>query len=115
MSKNSEVVGIAVLLLILSSKDNLSTNGNNSPVGSLFRAVQINGILRELHKFTDVINRVDHLGQIALNPPELPKLSSPEQLLGGNLPDLSNIVETMGPLLSAFTGNSQRENQNDIF
>ena len=115
MSRNSDVVGILLILLFITNGNNQSAPGGFSSLGNILKAVQVNGLLNELHKFTAVINRVDNLGQMALNPPEISKLPPPDQLFAKRMPDLSNIIETMGPLLSVLSKDSGKENQNDIF
>lgn len=78
---------------------------------------------------TDIMNRMDNLGQMVLNPPPPPKLPPPGELFGKAMPDLSGIIENIGPLMAAFTGGAGSggsskfdmnslfgdENENDIF
>lgn len=78
---------------------------------------------------TDIMNRMDNLGQMVLNPPPPPKLPPPGELFDKAMPDLSGIIENIGPLMAAFTGGAGSggsskfdmsslfgdENENDIF
>lgn len=106
MAKNTQVIGIAAVLLILTSR---SQNFPGSrPAGELLKTFEIGSLLKDLHKMTDIMNRVDNLGQMALNPPPAPKLPSPDELFGKTMPDLSNIAENIGPLMAAF-GLNQRD------
>ena len=45
------------------------------------------------------MNKVDHLGQMAVNPPKLPE---PAELVNTDaLPDLSGIMDMLSPLLKS--------------
>ena len=143
MAKNSGIIGGAAVLLIAAASgqgglgDILgggSSQGRQRPPAPLggglpIKAFELGSILKDLHKMTDIMNRMDNLGQMVLNPPPPPKLPPPGALFGKAMPDLSGIIENIGPLMAAFTGGSGSggsskfdmnslfgdENENDIF
>lgn len=84
MPKNTELIGLVLLLVILNKKSNL---------------------LYDLHKMTDLLDRIDRLSTTA-----------------NSLPDLNSIMQKIGPLMSAINSNSlpsyddyDEENRNAIF
>lgn len=119
MAKNSNVIGIAAILLILASKEgngssDFSGKGNSNLVRGL-PSIEINGILNDLHKLTFIMNHMDNLGQMALHPSERPKLPPPSEMISRAIPDLGNIMEAVAPFLSALGNDSDSESKNDIF
>lgn len=115
MAKNSNIIGIAAVLLIIAAKNDSGGKSGLAGGGSLLPSIEIGGILSDLHKLTSIMNHMDNLGQMALNPPERPKLPPPSELISKAIPDLGNIVEAVAPFLSAFGGETDYENENDIF
>lgn len=101
MAKNTEVFGIAAILLIIAARGQ-GTQGPLRPGGELLKTFEIGSLLNDFHKMTGIMNRVDNLGQMALHPPDPPKLPPPDELFSKAMPDLSNIVENMAPLMAAF-------------
>lgn len=101
MAKNTQVFGIAAILLILAA-GNQGMQGSSRPAGELLKSFEIGSLLNDLHKMTDIMNRVDNLGQMALHPPDPPKLPPPDELFSKAMPDLTSIVENMAPLMAAF-------------
>lgn len=64
-------------------------------------------LIGDFHRMTEVMGKVDHLGQMAVNPPKLPE---PAELINTSaLPDLSSMAEMLGPLLGKL-GNGNTEN-----
>ena len=75
MSKNKGALGIAALLLIFTASD----NAPGRPVRDvaprpLLRPARPDVLLNDLHRMAELIGRMDRWGQMALHPPELPKL-----------------------------------------
>lgn len=100
MAKSSEVIGIAAAVLILASKN---PGGLSSPVSaSLLKTVEIGSLINDFHRMTDIMNRMDNLGQMVLHPPQPPKLPPPTELFSKAMPDLSNIIDNIAPLMAAF-------------
>ena len=57
---------------------------------------------------------MDRLGQMALHPPDLPKLPAGDMFGSGKgVPDLSGLMENLGPLMAAFGSGSQRSAEGD--
>lgn len=112
MAGNTEVIGIAALVLALASR-NTDTAPHHG--GEIFRTPEIHGLLRDFHRMTDIMNRFDNLGQMALNPPQPPELPAPEELFSRAMPDLSNIIDTVAPIVSALGFGQKEESENDIF
>ena len=83
MPKNTEILGVMFLLLLLRKEQNLN----------------------QLHKIAQLINNIDHISKIALNPQILSAFSS---------------LENLNPLLSSLSGDHNveeydDENRNAIF
>ncbi len=129
MSKKPGAAGFAAILLIAALRRSESDMNPQSgsyrsrpfsgflPGGGIIRAFEAESVLRDLHRITEIINRMDSVGQVVLNPPPLPKLPPPSQLLG-SLPDLSSIMGSIGPLMAALGSghtDSDDENENAIF
>ena len=131
MAKNSNVIGIAAILLILaagndSGKPGMDHSGGfgsggrgaghasrgadsssrNGILGGILPPIEIGGILNDLHRLTFIMNHMDNLGQMALNPSERPKLPPPSEIISKAIPDFGNIIETVAPLLSVLGGDS---------
>lgn len=119
MAKNSNIIGIAAVLLILASRndsDKASLPGKSSGgLLGILPSIEIGGILKDLHKLTFIMNHMDNLGQMALNPSERPKLPAPSEMISRAIPDLGNIMEVVAPLISAMGGDSNGENENALF
>lgn len=128
MSKKPGAAGFAAIILIaaISRAETAGTHPSGYhgrtfagliPGSGIIRAFEAESVLRDLHRITEIINRMDGLGQMVLNPPPLPKLPPPSQLLN-SLPDLNNIVGSIGPLMAALNSaqtDSDDENENAIF
>lgn len=114
MNSNSGILGIAAVILIAtaakheSSPDSLKTQWakHSGHAGLLPGSFDLGRTLKDLHRITDIINRMDSLGQMVLNPPPAPKLPSPGEILGNSLPDLSGIIDNIGPILSILSKNN---------
>ena len=94
MPKNSDIIGAALLLLLLSNRQSQGTS--ISQLNKLLNSFEINSIINELHRLSHIINRLDNLGQMALNALRIAEL------------------EKFTPLISSLI-NSEDENQNAIF
>lgn len=121
---NSNVLGIAALLLILAAQGEKGDGIRRTDAGAktaLLPLLEVGEVLNDFHKLTFIMNHMDNLGQMAIHPSERPKLPPPSELITKAIPDFSNIVETLAPFLSAFSGegidfgDSRHENKNDIF
>jgi len=69
MPKNSDIIGAALLLLLLSNRQSQGTS--ISQLNKLLNSFEINSIINELHRLSHIINRLDNLGQMALNAPRI--------------------------------------------
>lgn len=119
MGKNSETIGVVLLVLLIAGA--LGDNGNavsgsrqganHTGLNGLSRLLPVKGLeftslARDFHRMVDVMGKVDNIGQMAVNPPKLPE---PSQLINTSaLPDLSGIMEVMGPLLNNFNGTNEK-------
>ncbi len=75
-------------------------------------------LAKDFHRMVGIMGKVDGLGQMALNPPNLPnqpkppnfqKAAEPESLINASaLPDLSGMMNMLAPILSSL-GGSQGE------
>ena len=91
MAKNTGVLGIAAVLLIIKGR-------GSQGLGSF----QPEPVLSDLHRIAGIVNRMDQMGQMALHPPKLPSLPPPGELLSSDPADLKGLMEAFGPVLSAF-------------
>ena len=122
MNNNSGIIGIAAVILIAAAagqEPSFSSLKSHSPkhtryAGMLPGAFDLISVLKDLHRVTDIINRMDNLGQMVLNPPPTPKLPSPGDLLDNSMPDLSGIIINIGPLLSVLGKNTNNYTDNSF-
>lgn len=111
MSRNSDVLILLLLLLLLDDLRRTEENGflpaygaaaaefSGRPPGP-FRMPEPVRLLGDFHRMTEVMGKVDHLGQMAMHPPKLPE---PAELINTSaLPDLNGMMEMLGPLLGKF-------------
>lgn len=71
-------------------------------------------LAKDFHRMVGIMGKVDGLGQMALNPPNLPnqpnppnfqKAAEPESLINASaLPDLSGMMNMLAPILSGLGG-----------
>lgn len=109
MANNSGIIGVAAVLLIAAASGQGGLN--SAPRGGVAKAFELGSVLKDLHRMTSIMNRMDNLGQMVLNPPAPPKLPPAGEIFSKAMPDLNGIIENIGPLLAAFGG----ENENDTF
>lgn len=117
MSSNKDILGIAVLLVLITTKGKGGLGGLGSfgiqPASS---PLDMARTINNFHHVTQVINKIDSLGQTALNPPPinqlLPMVSNDEGPF-----NIGKIVKTISPILDSFGNNYQGddENQNALF
>ncbi len=70
-------------------------------------------LAKDFHRMVGIMGKVDGLGQMALNPPNLPnqpkppnfqKSAEPESLINASaLPDLSGIMNMLAPIMSGLS------------
>lgn len=112
MNRNSDILILLVLLVLLAEfRDAQSpypaqgfTPSSNAALPGrpprLLRMPEPVRLIGDLHRMTEVMGKVDHLGQMAVNPPKLPE---PAELINTSaLPDLSGMMDMLGPLLGRF-------------
>ena len=132
MSRNNEWILILFLLLLAASADDspvpllsgslrssqspFSYPGLEDPDSAPYRADHSPGrplrlrfpeparLAGDFHHMVHVMNKVDQMGQMAVNPPKLPE---PVKLVNTDaLPDLSGIMDMLGPLLKGSSAGS---------
>ena len=95
MGKNTDVIGVILLLFLVSGV--LGDKGLGSG-RSLLGGLEPIGLVSDFHRMVGVMDKLDSMGQMVINPPKLPE---PSQLINTNaIPNLDGIIEMMGPLLS---------------
>ena len=95
MGKNTDVIGVILLLFLVSGV--LGDKGRGSG-RSLLGGFEPIGLVSDFHRMVGVMDKLDSMGQMVINPPKLPE---PSQLINTNaIPNLDGIIEMMGPLLS---------------
>ena len=95
MGKNTDVIGVILLLFLVSGV--LGDKGRGSG-RSLLGCLEPIGLVSDFHRMVGVMDKLDSMGQMVINPPKLPE---PSQLINTNaIPNLDGIIEMMGPLLS---------------
>lgn len=95
MGKNTDAIGIILLLFLVSGV--LGDKGRGS--GRLLPGnLEPIGLVSDFHRMVGVMEKLDSMGQMVINPPKLP---DPSQLINTNaIPNLDGIMEMVGPLLS---------------
>lgn len=77
-----------------------------------FRPPHPAALAKDFHRMVGIMGKVDNLGQMALNPPPIPKppkTSEPESLINASaLPDLSGIMDMLGPIMSDLGGSGEK-------
>jgi len=120
MGRNGEGVGVVLLLLLagsMLSSSNMGSAGRSvessvGRAGSSFpgragsrlplSVPDLGSLAGEFHRMVGIMEKVDSLGQMAVNPPRLPE---PSQLINTSaLPDMSVLMDVMGPILGNLTG-----------
>ena len=95
MGKNTDVIGVILLLFLVSGV--LGDKGRGSG-RSLLGGLEPIGLVSDFHRMVGVMDKLDSMGQMVINPPKLPE---PSQLINTNaIPNLDGIIEMTGPLLS---------------
>lgn len=109
MGRNSDIIGVVLLLLVLSGGNSGYGLPGNSQArqgrsGSRLPLTRpdLGSLAGEFHRMVGLMEKVDSLGQMAVNPPRLPE---PSQIINTSaLPDMSSLMEMVGPLLGNLTG-----------
>ena len=103
MPINIDVWKILVVFLLL--------KGNVQPA-----SINLGTVAYELHKISRFINRLDNLGQLALNAPTSSDFLTPSGTKDNSFPDVNTLMESLGPIISALgTKYNDDENRNAIF
>ena len=95
MGKNSDAIGVIILLLLLAG-----TMGDKSgkPGFSLLKGLEPVSMIDDFHRMVNVMEKLDSMGQMAINPPKLPE---PSQLINTSaIPNLDGLMEMVGPLIN---------------
>ena len=95
MGRNSDAIGVILLLLLVSGALGDKGTGPRRPLlGSLEPVSMVN----DFHRMVSVMDKLDSMGQMVIKPPKLPE---PSQLINtGAIPNLDGIMEMVGPLLN---------------
>ena len=110
MNNQNSIGVVLLLLLVFAALD----GGNAGPVpGSATAPVRPPhpaALAKDFHRMVGIMGKVDNLGQMAFTPPKPPKppkASEPESLINASaLPDLSGIMDMLGPIMSGLGGAS---------
>lgn len=114
MNNQNSIGVVLLLLLVFAALD----GGNAGPVPSSAAALvrpparppHPAALAKDFHRMVGIMGKVDNLGQMALTPQKLPKAlkaSEPESLINASaLPDLSGIMDMLGPIMSGLGGAS---------
>ena len=95
MGKNTDVIGVILLLFLVCR---LLVDKGRGSGRSLLGGLEPIGLVSDFHRMVGVMDKLDSMGQMVINPPKLPE---PSQLINTNaIPNLDGIIEMMGPLLS---------------
>ena len=95
MGKNSDAIGVIILLLLLAGT---MGDKNGKPGFSLLKGLEPVSRIDDFHRMVNVMEKLDSMGQMAINPPKLPE---PSQLINTSaIPNLDGLMEMVGPLLN---------------
>ena len=87
-------------------------DGPGANVHPPFRPPHPATLAKDFHRMVGVMGKVDNLGQMALKPPPAPKppkSDEPESLINASaLPDLSGIMDMLGPIMSNLGGSGEK-------
>lgn len=112
---NQNSIGVVLLLLLVFAAldgggSGLLSNPAAAPVRPPVRPPHPAALAKDFHRMVAVMGKVDNLGQMALSPPKPQKpsrASEPESLINASaLPDLSGIMDMLGPIMSGLGGAS---------
>lgn len=115
MNNQNSIGVVLLLLLVLAALDGGGASGLLSgpapaPVRPPARPPHPAALAKDFHRMVGIMGKVDNLGQMALSPPKPPKppkASDPESLINASaLPDLSGIMDMLGPIMSGLGGAS---------
>ena len=113
MNRNSDILILLVLLVLFAefrdaqgpypAQGFVQAPNSALPPGRSPRRLRMPEPVRligDLHRMTEVMGKVDRLGQMAVNPPKLPE---PAELINTSaLPDLGGMMDMLGSLLGRF-------------
>ena len=111
MNNQNSIGVVLLLLLVFSALDGggdtgLVSGSASAPVRPPARPPHPAVLAKDFHRMVAVMGKVDNLGQMALTPPKPPKppkVSEPESLINASaLPDLSGIMDMLGPIMSGL-------------
>ena len=105
MAKTFSVLGVAALLLIAASGNETGSRMVSPLRNGILPTIEAGSILRDFHKLTNVMSRMDNLGQMAFQSSDRPGLPTPKSSPLANL-DISDLAEAMAPILSSLGANS---------
>lgn len=117
MNNQNSIGVVLLLLLVLAALDGGGTGlvsaSAPAPVRPPARPPHPAALAKDFHRMVGIMGKVDNLGQMALSPPKPPKppkpqkASEPESLINASaLPDLSGIMDMLGPIMSGLGGTS---------
>lgn len=114
MNNQNSIGVVFLLLLVFAALDGggsgLVSDPAAAPVRPPARPPHPAALAKDFHRMVGIMGKVDNLGQMALSPPKPPKppkASEPESLINASaLPDLSGIMDMLGPIMSGLGGAS---------
>ena len=114
MNNQNSIGVVLLLLLVFAALDGGNAGTVPSSAAALVRPParppHPAALAKDFHRMVGIMGKVDNLGQMALTPqklPKPPKASESESLINASaLPDLSGIMDMLGPIMSGFGGAS---------
>lgn len=110
--KSNEILGIFLVLVLLGGQSGSRRSAGPIHFSGLGERIPIEHFSRDMHRIVEMMDQVSNLGQLALKPPPRSHISgaadSVSQAVSSvSLPDMQQIMEMAGPIMSMLGGQNK--------